>query len=25
VANAPKLGGHIDADAVIQSFRLKQS
>jgi hypothetical protein len=24
VANAPKLGGHIDADAVIDSFRLKQ-
>jgi hypothetical protein len=25
VADAPKLGGHIDADAVIHSFRLKQS
>lgn len=24
VANAPKLGGHIDADAVIDSFRLSQ-
>ena len=24
VANAPSLGGHIDADAVIDSFRLKQ-
>ena len=24
VANAPKLGGHIDADAVIDSFRLQQ-
>lgn len=24
VANAPKLGGHIDADAVIHSFRLSQ-
>ena len=24
VANAPALGGHIDADAVIDSFRLKQ-
>lgn len=24
VANAPKLGGHIDASAVIDSFRLKQ-
>lgn len=25
VANAPSLGGHVDADAVIHSFRLKQS
>jgi hypothetical protein len=25
VANAPKLGGHIDADAVIHSFRLQHS
>jgi hypothetical protein len=24
VANAPKLGGHLDADAVIDSFRLEQ-
>lgn len=24
VANAPELGGHIDADAVIDSFRLRQ-
>jgi hypothetical protein len=24
VANAPALGGHIDANAVIDSFRLKQ-
>jgi len=24
VANAPKLGGNIDADAVIDSFRLEQ-
>lgn len=24
VANAPKLGGHVDANAVIDSFRLKQ-
>ena len=24
VANAPRLGGHIDADAVIDSFRLRQ-
>ena len=24
VANAPALGGHVDADAVIDSFRLKQ-
>lgn len=24
VANAPKLGGHVNADAVIDSFRLKQ-
>ena len=24
VANAPKLGGHVDANAVINSFRLKQ-